>query len=206
MEVRSVAFSPDGRVLATGSCAEVPPSSFSCTQGETRLWDVAKGQAMDTLPGYANEVLSVAFSPDGKTLATTENDGTITLWDVPTREVLTHLVSGAGVEAPVWSAAFSPDTSQGILARTATRLGLRSRVEGPEGADKQILATGDNRGRVTLWDVSYESWQALACRMANRNMDEEEWSTNMGPDVDYQCTCDELPSGKANGSEATCEP
>src|SRR3954454_9249851 len=69
--VTSVAFSPDGKMLASGSNDET-----------IKLWDVQAGKEHATLKGHTNEVTSVAFSPDGKTLASASLDGTVRLWDV----------------------------------------------------------------------------------------------------------------------------
>ena len=64
--VNSVAFSRDGKILATGS-----------KDGAARLWDVATQRPIGgPLTGHAGPVTSVAFSPDGKTLATGSSDGT----------------------------------------------------------------------------------------------------------------------------------
>ena len=69
--VRSVAFSPDGNTLATGSWDDT-----------VRLWDTKTGAHIRTLTGHTNSVLSVAFSPDGNIIATGSDDGTMLLWNL----------------------------------------------------------------------------------------------------------------------------
>jgi WD40 repeat protein len=69
--VRSVAFSLDGRTLASGS-----------SDNTTKLWDATNGNEIRTLQGYSGRVDSVAFSPDGRILASGSGDGTIRLWKV----------------------------------------------------------------------------------------------------------------------------
>jgi len=71
IEVRSVAFSPDGRTLAAVS--EQPPT--------LDLWDVATGKYLRALFSSSDVLSSVAFSPDGHTLAVASWDQTVTLWD-----------------------------------------------------------------------------------------------------------------------------
>jgi len=66
-----VAFSPDGKTLASGSYAQT-----------VRLWGVSSGQCLHTLQGHSHWVPSVAFSPDGKILASSDYDGTIKLWNI----------------------------------------------------------------------------------------------------------------------------
>jgi hypothetical protein len=70
-EVESVAFSPDGKILASGSWDDT-----------VKLWDAATGEEVRTLSGYRSAASCVAFSPDGKTLASGSEDGTVKLWDV----------------------------------------------------------------------------------------------------------------------------
>jgi hypothetical protein len=69
--VTSVAFSPDGRILASGSRDET-----------VKLWDVASGRELRTLKGHSNIVHSVVFSPDGHILASGSDDGTSRVWDL----------------------------------------------------------------------------------------------------------------------------
>ena len=93
--IYSVAFSPDGNTIASGSAFNI-----------VRLWDVATVKLIRTLEGHTVDVYSVAFSPDGNTLASGSEDDTIRLWDVATGNLIRTL---EGHTADVYSVAFSPD-------------------------------------------------------------------------------------------------
>src|SRR5687768_12836468 len=69
--VRTVAFSPDGKLLASGSLDK----SIS-------MWDVKTGKSTASLTGHTDAVNSVAFSPDGKLLASGSQDDSTKLWDL----------------------------------------------------------------------------------------------------------------------------
>ena len=78
-QVTAVAFSPDGRLLATGSGDKT-----------VKLWHAATGRLAASLPGHTSRVTCAAFAPDGKTLATGSDDTSIILWDVADAQVDRH--------------------------------------------------------------------------------------------------------------------
>jgi WD40 repeat protein len=90
-----VAYSPDGRVLASAS-----------KDGTVRLWGMSSHQLLATLTGHESIVTSVAFSPDGRVLASGSGDKTVRLWDVASRQLLATLT---GHENRVFGVAWSPD-------------------------------------------------------------------------------------------------
>jgi WD40 repeat protein len=95
--VSSVAFSPDGKTIASAS------GGFGGTDNTVRLWDL-QGNELATFQEHESGVSSVAFSPDGKTIASS-NGRTVRLWDLQGNELATF----QGHESLVRSVAFSPD-------------------------------------------------------------------------------------------------
>src|SRR5262249_48333772 len=93
--VSSVAFSPDGKTLASASWDQT-----------IKLWDVSAGRELATLKGHTSSVSSVCFSPDGRALASASWDRTIRLWDLPGGRKPRVL---QGHTAPVNAVCFSPD-------------------------------------------------------------------------------------------------
>jgi WD40 repeat protein/serine/threonine protein kinase len=118
-QIRGIAFSPDGRRLAS---THVTANSSAGSDGLLLVWDIASREAVTSLPAQG-AVGNVAFSPDGSTIAAT---GTreIKLWNAATGEMLRTL---AGHDPAVNAIAFSPDGSR--------------------------LASGGNDWLVRLWDV-----------------------------------------------------
>jgi len=111
--VCAVAFSPDGRWLASGS--------YDTT---VKLWDIATGRQLRTLTGHTDTVWDAVFTPDGRWLASASLDQTIRLWEVTTGRVIRVL----GDRGAVYAVVFSPDG--------------------------RWLASGGSDNSVKLWDVT----------------------------------------------------
>ena len=166
--VTGLAFSPDGRTLVTVTGDLTVGGSG---KGQLRLWDVRSGHLIATvtpsIPGYTTEsFLAVAFSPDGRTLATGHDSGFIRLWDVTSRRAIAALWHGRG-SVPMVS--FSPDgrtIATGGVDRTVRLWDTASRrqiaaLPGPDvirrfafSPDGQTLAAGGFDGSVRLWNMA----------------------------------------------------
>jgi WD40 repeat protein len=94
-ELRSLAYSPDGGLLAGGG-----------DERTVQIWDAATGALLKTLPGHTGYVYGVMFSPDGRSLLSGSADGTFRQWDVATGKLVDERY---GHEDPVTAVAYSPD-------------------------------------------------------------------------------------------------
>jgi WD40 repeat protein/uncharacterized caspase-like protein len=143
-KITSVTFSPDGRTLVTGGydaksnmdvgamiggaanqkrqknqktpqdTAELMRDLKVETTGQAKLWNVTTGQEIATLKGHGKAITKVAFSRDGKLLATSSNEDTIKIWDLASQRELKTLT---GHSAQIDSMDFSPDNR--LLASAA---------------------------------------------------------------------------------------
>ncbi|KAJ5547510.1 hypothetical protein N7513_004744 [Penicillium frequentans] len=152
--VSSIAWSPDGSRLASGS-----------DDNTVRIWDPATGQSVSTLEGHSRWVSSIAWSPDGSRLASGSFDNTVRIWDPATGQSMFTL---EGHSRSVKSIAWSPDGSRlasgsddntvriwdpAIGHRVSTLEGHSDWVHliawSPDGSR---LASGSDDKTVRIWD------------------------------------------------------
>ena len=136
----AIAFSPDGGTLAYSRCTQF--SQGSCTLDRILLWDVAStkptSQLLTNQPSLA---VDLAFSPDGKLLATSNEDGTVSLWDIASKNLTTHITTG------------DVDSARGTVAE-AENTGVRQEEDLAFSPSGKVLATTSSSGAVLLWNVA----------------------------------------------------
>jgi WD40 repeat protein len=153
--VHGLAFSPDGRRLATTGDDQ-----------RIRVWSLdTPKEAPLVLSGHDDSVTVAAFSPDGKRLASGSRDRTVRLWDLEQPDVRPLVLHGHGDN--VYSLAFSPDG--------------------------QSLASASGDGTARLWSLQLDKLIDAACRTVGRNLTPEEWSHHVGDQLSYRKTCSKLP-------------
>jgi WD40 repeat protein len=154
--VRSLAFSPDSQLLATGCCD-------ACW----RLWDVQTGRMLGCYRGHTNWIWDITFSPDGRSVATGSADRTVRLWDVSTGTLL-QIFEGHALE--VLAVKFSPkgqylatcssdrtikiwEIKTGKVVRTLT--GHRDRVLSISySPDGMTIASSSGDETIKLWNLT----------------------------------------------------
>ncbi len=135
----SVAFSPDGKLLASGRYDRT-----------VKLWDVANGKERSSFEGHKGPVFSVSFAPDGKTLASGSGDGTVRFWDVDTGKVKATLRKEARWLLCV---AFSPDgktLAAGILPKGKKKEYQVQLWDVQSGQERDVLKGYEDEGIISL--------------------------------------------------------
>jgi WD40 repeat protein/serine/threonine protein kinase len=156
VNIPGLAFSPDGRSLASASF-----------DGTVQLWDARDGAPLKSFLGHEHRVHSVAFSRDGRTLASGSWDRTVKLWSVSTGEVLRTL---RGHEGQIYSVAFHPHNRQlasGSADKTvrfwdSTTGRLERTLSGHVGqvwsvtynTEGDLLASASEDSSIRLWDAA----------------------------------------------------
>jgi WD40 repeat protein len=165
-EVSSVAFSPDGSLLAAGR-----------VNGGAPLWATDGWRRVGRPLALRNaSTLGVEFSPDGHTLATTHSDRSAALWDVASGQPIGPILPEPAANAEAGGTATARFT--------------------PDGAHLFVLYdSGEGRAsnlwRAIRWEVDPELWLQRACRLAGGGLTSEQWA-ELVPEQDYVSAC---PSG-----------
>jgi WD40 repeat protein len=190
--VTSIAFSPDGRIIATGGVESKSNFDMAAMMsqaqkgsrkgqkqqdpndmmkdfkveaiGQVKLWDAATGSEIGALKGHGKGVTQVAFSRDSRLLASSSSDNTIKIWDVAARKELKTL---RGHNSNVESIDFSPDARLIASASEDGSTFLWDAQTGEQLLTMISLDEGDEWMVVTpqgLFDGTPQSWNQILWR------------------------------------------
>ncbi len=153
--VDSVAWSPDGKYIASGS-----------TDGTVRVWEVATGNTKVTYSGLSDDVFFVAWSPDSKYIASGSRDHTVQVWDASSNS---NLFIYRGHSAAVRSVSWSPDGWRIASASVDKTVQVWNAVDGSHvftfrgHSDAVTSAVWSSSGRYIAsgsWDHTVQIWEA----------------------------------------------
>jgi WD40 repeat protein/DNA-binding SARP family transcriptional activator len=181
---QDIDFSPDGKLLASGTLA-----------GDTDLWNVATRKFLARLSNGTNGQaydFAVSFSPDGRLLAVGDSSGNVVIWDVAKRRPVGRPLAG---QSSVDAVDFDPtgrtlvtmsDDGNLRLWDVATHKLIGAPIPVSTGGGTAEFfpdgthVLGDFGTRGMIWNVDPAAWEALACRVAHRELTHQEWSNFLG--------------------------
>jgi RNA polymerase sigma factor (sigma-70 family) len=165
MHMIAMAFSPDGAVLASGSHGS--GNTGDPWIAGVYLWDVERGRELRRIPAHQGWTLALAYSPDGRTLATTGTEMVVRVWDAATgREAIPqsghrseiNLIAVSPADGTIFTAGqdgtireweIASGRARGVFAAFSSSISAMAFA--PDG---KALLVGQGLGVVTLWDVA----------------------------------------------------
>ena len=199
--VTSIAFSPDSKLLATGS-----------DDNTIKLWSVKTQKSIsESLSGHEGPIVRVVFSPNSKMLASisqssSKSSHVVGLWDVEKQE-------GKFLKGHNWGGlsgvSFSPDGKKLVTGgsdKSVIVWDIETQIpiykfQGHKQSISNVsflpngkhLISVDYDSNVILWSMSPNFWLEKACKIANRNLSQEELNNYLGNES-YRKTCQNFPT------------
>ncbi len=143
-----LSYSPKRKMLAAG---------FGNNQGAIYLWDIAKGEQITVLRGHNAKITGVAFSDDGRYMASSSYDASVRLWHLDDLNSLPVVFDDH--DSWVTSVAFTPDS--------------------------KFIISGDKNGSIKRLPVEVETLLANFCPFLTRSLTQDEWNNYVGEDIEY---------------------
>jgi WD40 repeat protein len=210
--IDGLSFSPDDKILAGALGGEQV----------INLWDVNSGGLIGSIPGYRGGPQPLfSFNNDGTIIAFFSVDNSIKLWDLRSQSlvekgfpILTEINRPHNIR-------FSPDNKQIILAKCntdptlicdSTEIMIFDIETGKQWVrnfedksgyiqslsffpNQNLIISGNDKGNIIVWDLSFDSWIRRSCMMLGRNLTIAEWQQYL-PNLAYHVTCPQFQAGE----------